>query len=158
MTRTARVSAAAEATAIGSGVEDLVLMKAARSAFDGFARDRFTTLPESRDRIMATQLTASWRHSVFVADWNASHAAILATLLEAFAEHESESVQHSIWVIADELLQRHPGIDEVRMTLPNLHHWLVDLERFGQPNRSEVFVATSEPYGLIEATIRRSGT
>jgi len=41
------------------------------------------------------------------------------------------------------------------MTLPNLHHWLVDLKPFGQPNEGEIFVATREPFGLIEATVRR---
>ena len=32
---------------------------------------------------------------------------------------------------------------------------LVDLEPFGLDNPNEVFVAMNEPYGLIEATIRR---
>jgi urate oxidase len=46
-------------------------------------------------------------------------------------------------------------IDWVRMILPNLHHWAVDLGPFGLENRGEVFVATSEPHGLIDATVRR---
>ena len=41
------------------------------------------------------------------------------------------------------------------MVLPNLHHWLVDLEPFGLANDREVYVATTEPHGLIEATVRR---
>ena len=89
-------------------------------------------------------------------DWDASHAAISATLLEVFAEHESESVQHSIWLIANAMLQRHEEIDEVRMTLPNLHHWAVDLASHEGGNRGEVFLATTEPHGLIEATVRRA--
>ena len=56
------------------------------------------------------------------------------------------------------MLERHAEIDEVRMTLPNLHHWSVDLEPFGGTNRGEIFVATTEPHGLIEATVRRSGS
>ena len=143
-------------TVVESGLEDLVVMKTTRSAFTGFARDRYTTLPEAPDRIMATKVTATWRHAGATPDWDASHAAISATLLEVFAEHQSESVQHSIWVMANAMLQRHEEIDEVRMTLPNLHHWAVDLAPHGGENRGEVFVATTEPHGLIEATVRRA--
>jgi urate oxidase len=150
------VAATRQGTAVESGIEDLVLMKTARSAFSGFPRDRYTTLPETGDRIMATRVTASWRHAGDAADWDASHAAVLATLLGSFADHDSESVQHSIWVIGRAVLDRHPGIDEIRMALPNLHHWVVDLEPLGGTNRGEVFVATTEPHGMIEATVRRT--
>lgn len=154
-TRTACVSATREATVVESGLEDLVLMKTAGSAFSDFARDPYTTLTETRDRVMATRMTATWRHDSPVSDWDASHEAISATLLEVFADHESESVQHSIWVMAQAMLERNAGIEEVRMTLPNLHHLPVDLVPLGGTNRGEIFVATTEPYGLIEATVRR---
>jgi urate oxidase len=42
------------------------------------------------------------------------------------------------------------------MSLPNLHHWTVDLSPFGIENDRQVYVATTEPFGLIEATIRRA--
>lgn len=157
-TRTTRVVAAAAATVIESGIEGLVVMKTTKSAFSGFDRDGYTTLSELRDRIMATKVTATWRYAGPPSDWDASHAAISATLLAVFAEHESESVQHSIWVIANAMLERHPEIDEVRMRLPNLHHWAVDLAPLGGENRGEIFVATTEPHGLIEATVRRSAS
>jgi urate oxidase len=163
-TRTAAVTATRDGSTVESGLEDLVVMKTAKSAFSGFPRDRYTTLGEARDRIMATKVTATWRHAGPgtgpaagpVVDWDASHAAISATLLEAFAAHASESVQHSIWVIGSAMLERHAEIDEVRLALPNLHHWPVDLAPLGGTNRGEIFVATSEPHGLIEATVRRS--
>jgi urate oxidase len=157
-TRTARVTATRETTVVESGLEDLVVMKTAGSAFSGFPHDRNTTLLETRDRIMATSVTVTWRHGGLDVDWDASHAAIATTLLEVFADHESESVQHSIWLMASAMLERQAGIDEVRMTLPNLHHLPVDLAPFGGTNRGEIFVATTEPHGLIEATIRRSGS
>jgi urate oxidase len=136
-------------------VTDLVVMKTSRSAFVGFPRDRHTTLPEAADRILATAVTATWRHAGSDAEWDSSYLDVTQTLLEVFADHESASVQHSIWVLGSAILGRHPGIDEVRMRLPNLHHWPVDLAPFGGTNRGEVFVATTEPYGLIEATVRR---
>jgi urate oxidase len=153
--RTATLVAVEEGTIVESGLDDLVVMKTTRSAFSGFDRDRFTTLAETRDRIMATRVTATWRHSRPPADWDESHAAISGTLLEVFAGHFSESVQQSIWLMATAMLERHPGIDEVRMALPNLHHWAVDLTPFGGTNRGDIFVATTEPHGLIEATVRR---
>ncbi|MGZ8515644.1 MAG: hypothetical protein ACXWXA_11455 [Candidatus Limnocylindrales bacterium] len=42
------------------------------------------------------------------------------------------------------------------MVLPNLHHWTVDLTPFGLDNRNEIFTPTTEPHGVIEATVRRS--
>jgi len=156
-TRTAAIRASRDATSVESGVADLVLMKTSRSAFTGFPRDRYTTLPEASERIMATRVTATWRHGTPTDgfDYDAGHAAVLATLLEVFADHDSQSVQHSIWVIGRAMLDRHTELEEVRMTLPNLHHWLVDLTPFGGTNEGEIFVATTEPHGLIEATVRR---
>jgi urate oxidase len=154
-TRTASISAGGDGAVVTSGVTDLVVMKTSKSAFTGFPRDRYTTLPEATDRILATQVTATWRHAGTDVDWEASYLDTLRTLLEVFADHHSESVQHSIWLIGRAMLERHPELDEVRMSLPNLHHWLVDLARFGGSNEGEIFVATSEPYGLIEATVRR---
>jgi len=156
MTRTCVASASADGVVVESGVEDLVVMKTARSAFAGFPRDQYTTLPEFRHRIMATRVTATWRHATDPADWDARQQVLVDTLLATFADHDSESVQHSIWVMANAMLEAEPGIDDVSMQLPNLHHWIVDMTPFGQPS-GDIFVATEQPYGLIEATVRRSG-
>ena len=156
-TRTARVSVGRAETRIHAGIADLAVMKTANSAFSGFPRDRFTTLQDTDDRIMATAVTAEWRYAGGEElDFDACHAAVRATFLDVFAEHHSESVQHSIWVIGQAILERHPEVAEVSMSLPNLHHWTVDLSPFGIENDREVYVATKEPHGLIEATIRRS--
>ena len=154
-TRTATVAVSRDGEAVESGVTDLVVMKTTKSAFSGFPRDRYTTLPEVSDRLLATKVTASWRHDDADVDWAASRLGVTRTLLEVFADHHSESVQHSIWLMGRAILDRHPGIAEVRMSLPNLHHWMVDLSPFGGTNAGELFVATTEPHGLIEATVRR---
>jgi len=155
MTRTAVAVADADGAVVDGGVEDLVVMKTGRSAFSGFPRDEYTTLPEVRDRIMATKVSASWRHVTEPRDWDARHAELVETLLATFADHDSESVQHSIWRIARAMLEAEPGIEHVTMRLPNLHHWIVDLTPFGQVS-GNIFVATEQPYGLIEATVRRT--
>ena len=156
-TRVATIAATPAETTIEAGVEDLVVMKTTRSAFEGFPRDRYTTLPETDDRLMATKLTAIWRYGAPDLDLDAAFLDVRTTLLEVFADHDSPSVQTSIWIMAKAMLERHEELDEVRMVLPNLHHWLADLSPMGLANDKTVYIATTEPHGLIEATVRRSG-
>jgi urate oxidase len=109
--------------------------------------------------LLATRVTATWRYDpnalVLPVDFDALFREIRGTLLEAFARHHSASVQASIWIIGRAMIERHPEVSEVTMTLPNLHHWLADLSRFGLPNDREIFIPTTEPFGLIQATVRR---
>jgi urate oxidase len=156
-TRTTTVTAGRDGDVVEAGIADLVVMKTTRSAFEGFPRDRYTTLKETDDRILATKVTAGWRYGPDASiDHDASWAAVRDTLLDTFADHHSVSVQASIWIIGKAVLERHPEVDEISMSLPNLHHWTVDLRPFGLENDREVYVSTTEPHGLIEATIRRS--
>jgi urate oxidase len=155
--RTAEVAVGRSSTTMRAGIRDLAVMKTTRSAFAGFPRDRFTTLAETDDRIMATKVSASWAYADGSAvDFERSFAGIRSTFLDVFADHDSASVQASIWIIGKAVLAAHPEVAEISMSLPNLHHWTVDLRPFGIDNDPEVYVATAEPYGLIEATIRRS--
>ena len=107
---------------------------------------------------MATKVTATWRYGAGAADLDhdAAFERVMATFMRTFAEHLSLSVQQSIWVIGKAILEAEPAIDEIRFALPNLHHWMADLRPFGMDNDREIFVATTEPHGLIEATVRRS--
>ena len=156
-TRTTSVAVARDGLEIRAGVTSLSLMKTTRSAFEGFPRDRFTTLKETDDRIMATKVSATWAYGGRAGvGFDSSFAAIRSTLLETFADHHSVSVQASIWIVGKAVLERHPEVAEISMSLPNLHHWTVDLSPFGIENDREVYVSTTEPHGLIEATIRRS--
>jgi len=154
-TRVATVSATPGGSTVEAGVEDLVVLKTTRSGFSGFPRDRYTTLAETDDRLMATKLSAVWRYGSPDLDADRTFAAVRATLLEVFADHDSPSVQASIWIIGREILRRHEEVDEIRMVMPNLHHWPADLAPFGLVNDGEVYVSTTEPHGLIEATVRR---
>lgn len=159
-TRTAVVSVADGIPSVESGIEDLTVLKTTKSAFSGFERDRYTTLPETEDRIMATRITATWAYSAAAlageaVDFDAVHARLAERLLTVLAEHVSPSVQASIWTMGTAMLDAEPTIDWVRMVLPNLHHWTVDLTPFGLENGGEVFTPTTEPHGLIDATVRR---
>jgi urate oxidase len=62
-TRVATVAVGHDATVVEAGIEDLIVMKTTRSAFSGFPRDRYTTLAETDDRLMATKVTAMARRT-----------------------------------------------------------------------------------------------
>jgi urate oxidase len=114
-------------------------------------------LRETGDRILATALSAVWSYDELENSFNVLWKAVRQTLLEVFADHDSRSVQHSLSAMGEAVLERHGEVRQIRLTMPNKHHLPVDLTPFGLPNENTIFVATEEPYGLIEATIRRSG-
>jgi len=148
------VTYADDAASITSGLRGLVVLKTTDSAFAGFPRDQFTTLPETRDRILATSITAAWTYAEGFDDF-AQRAAVRAALLETFAAHKSESVQQTLYAMGEAALAACRGVVDVQLSLPNRHHLLVDLSPFGLDNRNEIFVATEQPHGLIEARISR---
>jgi urate oxidase len=154
--RTARVVDGVDGSFVEAGVRDLTVMKTAKSAFSGFPRDQYTTLPDTEDRILATKVDAMWRYTDAARDYDTLFGAVRQSLLASFAEHESPSVQASIWIVGKQVLEAHSEIAEIRMRLPNLHHWRVDLKPFGIEGEPEIYVATTEPHGLIEATVRRT--
>ncbi|HUQ78915.1 MAG TPA: urate oxidase [Patescibacteria group bacterium] len=156
-TRTAIVVVGRDGTSVRAGIDGLSVMKTTRSAFRGFPRDRFTTLKETEDRIMATKVTASWAYDPTApVDFERSHQAVHSTFLEVMADHHSVSVQASIWIVGKAILERHAEVSEISMSLPNLHHWTFDLSPFGIENDRAVYISTTEPHGLIEATIHRT--
>jgi urate oxidase len=138
-----------------SGLRDLVLLKSTGSEFAGFLHDRYTTLAETDDRVLATSLTATWRHLRPQGDWDALHASIREVLVGRFATVHSRALQQSLWEMGSAVLAAHEGIAEIRLSAPNKHHFLVDLSPFGLVNRGEVFHADDRPYGLIQCAVQR---
>src|SRR5207247_619332 len=57
---TAEVAGARGGVEIHSGVDNLIVLKTTGSAFEGYKRDRYTTLKETSDRILATAIKARW--------------------------------------------------------------------------------------------------
>lgn len=145
----------ANAASIAAGLENLVIMKTARSGFEGFIRDVHTTLPETADRLFGTAVRAQWSYTSNELDFAVARAATRANLLKVFAEHDSRSVQHTLYAMGKAALDATAAISDITLTMPNKHCLLVDLTKFGKTNHNEIFVPTEEPYGYIEATIRR---
>jgi len=159
--RTCVVEVGRETVQVTSGLQDLVLLKSAGSEFKGFLVDEFTTLAEADDRILATSLTAEWRHGpddAGDADWNASYGLVRDVLLSTFATTYSRALQETLYLMGSAVVDTMPGIAEVRFAAPNKHHFLVDFSGFdvdGLENNGEVFIAADRPYGLIECTVLR---
>jgi urate oxidase len=138
-----------------SGLKDLVVLKSTGSEFSGFLKDRYTTLAETSDRILATSLTARWRYRVWPESWDEAYSHIRRVLLERFAAHHSLALQQTLWEMGRAVLEARGEVDEIRLSAPNRHHFLVDLAPFGLDNPGEVFHAADRPYGLIQCAVQR---
>jgi len=158
--RTAVVTVDGDAVHVIAGLTDLVVLKSTGSEFWGFPRDRYTTLPETNDRILATAVTARWRYTGTDVDWNSTYDAVRTTLLETFAATHSLALQQTLYAMGEAVLTQHADVAELRFSMPNKHHFLQDLSAFGLENTLDgpgavVYHADDRPYGLIEGTVLR---
>jgi urate oxidase len=139
-----------------SGIRDLLLLKSTASAFVGYPKCEYTTLPETDDRILSTQMEGSWTFSGPDLDFTKANAAITSALLETFAETFSPSVQNTLYLMAGAALQAAPEITDIYLAMPNRHYLPVDFTPFRQENHKEIFLPTDEPHGQIEARVSRA--
>ena len=142
-------------TRVESGCRDVLLLKSTASAFKGFPRCEFTTLPETDDRILATKLTATWTFAHRDAGFAAANAAIPAALLDTFAGEFSPSLQHTLFRMGEAALAAAPEVTDIHLVMPNKHYLPVNFRPFGRENPNEIFLPTDEPHGQIEARIVR---
>ncbi|KFG09316.1 MULTISPECIES: factor-independent urate hydroxylase [Streptomyces] len=164
-TRLAQITYDGSSWEVVSGLKDLTVMNSTDSEFWGYVKDAYTTLPEAHDRILATEVSGRWRFNWTddaqeMPDWDTSYEQTKQHLLRAFAETYSLSLQQTLYQMGSRIIEHRDEIDEVRFSLPNKHHFLVDLKPFGLDNATEdgaVYVAADRPYGLIEATVLRDG-
>jgi len=142
-----------------SGFTDLTVLKSTGSEFKGFLKDKYTTLQETDDRVMATSMTALWRYEGTSAtretDWDKAYEDIKQIMLSAYATTYSRALQETLYAMGGAVLEAHAEVAEVRFSAPNKHHFLVDLAPFELENNGEVFIAADRPYGLIEAAVSR---
>ena len=153
--RTAVVTVDGDDVHVLAGLTGLVVLKTTGSEFWGFPRDRYTTLAETNDRILATAVTARWRYLTTEVDFDATFDGVRTALLETFASTHSLALQQSLYAMGEAVLERCPDVAEIRMSMPNKHHFLQDLSTFGLDNPGVVYHADDRPYGLIEGTVLR---
>jgi urate oxidase len=153
--RTADLKGTREGTSVRSGLSDMLVLKTAKSAFEGFLRDPYTTLKEDPNRILSTSVRAVWLYESEEMEFNSVWQGVRQSLLETFAEHNSKSLQQTLYAMGEAVLDTFERIRDIHLSLPNKHYNLVDLNPFGLENPAEVFVPIEEPHGLIEATLVR---
>ncbi|MDQ6879309.1 MAG: urate oxidase [Candidatus Dormibacteraeota bacterium] len=156
--RLAMVTCTRDRAWVVSGLTDLVLLKSTGSEFWGFPRDRYTTLDETHERVLATAVVARWRYANESVDWADAFAGTRRMLVETFAAKHSLALQQTLYAMGESALFVRNEIAEIRLSMQNKHHYLVDLSPFGLDNNNEVFHASDRPYGLIEGTVTRDDT
>jgi urate oxidase len=142
-------------TIVQSGIKDLLILKTTDSAFEGYPRDQYTTLKETKDRIFGTQCEAIWEYLPGKHNYAQLFDDIRASLLKTFSAHKSLSVQHTLYAMGEDVLKKFDHVKEITLKMPNKHHIIANLEPFGMENNNEIFVATDEPYGYILGTVGR---
>lgn len=153
--RICRVIKSASEVSVQAGITDLLILKTTDSGFEKYIRDKYTTLKETADRILATKCEIQWTYDKLPADYTAQFKGIRELLLQTFAGHKSLSVQQTLYAMGQAVLEAYEGVGEIHLEMPNKHHIPFNLEQFDIQNQNEIFIATDEPYGLIVATVTR---
>jgi urate oxidase len=153
---TARADRNGQSPRVEGGLGRLLVLKTTDSAFTGFVRDRYTTLPEATDRILATEVSAAWTFASPAADYNAAFASIRTAMMETFARHKSDAVQQTLYAMAEAALAAEPSIAGIRLHMPNKHRVPFNFKPFGLEFENDVYVTTDEPSGEISADVERA--
>ena len=156
VTPTASATAArGQAVQVAAGFEHLMIAKTTESGFSDFHRCEFRTLPDTSDRILASEVGATWSYLSQDIDFAKTRQAVMTALLARFTDHYSHSVQETLYFMGQAALDICPAMNEITLSMPNKHHLLFDLSRFDRENENEIFVVTDEPFGYITATVSR---
>lgn len=154
-TRFARASATRDGIKIEGGVRGLPVLKTTASAWKDFHTDRYRTLKDTGDRILATKIDAEWTYETPAADFNLCDGRIHDAMLRTFATEFSLGVQQTMQQMGEAALAACDAIGSISFTLPNMHRIPFNLDPFGLAFDNDIYVATDEPHGLIRATISR---
>jgi urate oxidase len=134
-----------------SGREGLRLMKLTGSSFEGFVRDEYTTLADSRDRPLFIHLDVHWRNRDFAT--RAEGEAVRDSVMATFADFDSASIQELAHEMGVRLLDGFQELAEVSFVGENR---LWDTAQVSGPDqRVRVYTDPRPPYGRIELTLRR---
>jgi len=151
-----------------SGIKGLLVLKSTGSAFHGFVRDEYTTLPETWDRILSTEVDCGWTWKAYpaitdvetgVERFDAAWQAARDITMSTFATDDSASVQNTMYKMCEQILEAAPEVATTTYALPNKHYFEIDLAwHKGLQNTgkdAEVYAPQSGPNGLIKCEVAR---
>lgn len=153
---------------LSSAIKDLTVLKSTGSMFYGYNQCDFTTLQPTTDRILSTDVDATWvwdnkkigtvydiakaaDKGIFDNVYNQAREITLTT----FALENSPSVQATMFNMATQILEKACSVYSVSYALPNKHYFLIDLKWKGLENDNELFYPSPHPNGLIKCTVVR---
>lgn len=146
---------------VHTGLKNMKVLKTTQSGFEGFFRDRFTTLQETKDRCFCTSVYSRWRYNkIQDVDFDAAWKCVKETIIEKFAGpygrgEFSPSVQKTLYDAQVLVLDRIPEVDEIEIVMPNQHYFTIDMTKMGLVNKDEVLLPLDNPSGNITGTVRR---
>jgi len=154
--RTCFLSGTRAGTQVRAGIQNLLVLKTSNSAFEDFKRDPYTTLQNEGDRILSIVISANWLYTEEDAEFGPLWHAVRKTLLEAFVEHDSHSLQHTLYAMGETVLGNFDNVSEIHLSLPSKQFNLANLAALGMDNPGTVFLAADENHTVTEATLKRS--
>lgn len=153
--RIAAVAGTRAGSTFEAGIEDLVLVKTAGAGFEGYRRDPFTTLAVSSNTALSTSVNARWRYGGGEITYGTYWHGIRESMLETFIEHESRSLQNTLYVMAEAVLERYHDIVEIQLWLSNRGWVPAELSKLGLENENDVFIPMDGPHETIQARLER---
>ncbi|KAM7223647.1 uricase [Rhypophila decipiens] len=167
-TRNVEARVTREGIVLKSGIADLTVLKSTGSAFHGFVRDEFTTLAETWDRILSTDVDSTWTWKLFptvaaveegAERFNRAWETARNITMKVFAEDNSASVQATMYKMCEQILAAESEVELTSYSLPNKHYFEIDLSwHKGIKNTgkdAEVYAPQGGPNGLIKCEVRR---
>merc|ERR1739846_89445 len=154
---------------VSAGIRNLRVLKTTQSAFVNFVSDEFRSLPDAKDRLFATIITADWTYDKInkELDFDNAFTTIQDTMLEVFAGPAdkgifSPSVQNSQYLTQKMVLERIPQVKRISISMPNVHYFGFDFSKFPRiPGLNEkcsgdVYNPVDKPSGQITSTLARA--
>lgn len=136
-----------------SGITGFRMVRLGGSAFAGFIRDEYTTLPDIRNRPLHMWLDLEWIYDTPASAWNEGCVSrqVRDIAFQTFGAFESGSIQQIIWQIGNRILAEVPTIAEIHLEANN-RTWDTVAE---QGDELGVYTDARPPYGCLGLRLRR---
>ena len=143
-----------EAVEASSGIQGFKLLRLGGSAFFGFVRDQYTTLPDIQNRPLHMWLDLEWSYTALDAACNNGKvtARVREIVNQVFQSFESGSIQQLIYQIGEKMLAEIPSIAEIHLEANN-RTWDTIAE---QGEQLGVYTEARPPFGCLGLRLSRS--
>jgi urate oxidase / 2-oxo-4-hydroxy-4-carboxy-5-ureidoimidazoline decarboxylase len=138
---------------VASGIRGFKLLRLGGSAFQGFVRDQYTTLPDIANRPLHMWLDLEWLYAASTAGFSAGAitTSVRQIVRNVFNSFESGSIQQVIYQIGARMLADIPAISEIHLEANN-RTWDTVVERGEELG---VYTDARPPYGCLGLRLRR---